>query len=327
MHHASGPGPRLNPIGRNGTRLLCRHCRSDAHLIRDCPTAPKIGLVRYVCDTAEQGDVLNTTPGDMLDFFQDMNDEEYDVFLASVESSPAPKTDKPSEALLSTIAHSASVYQAFPSSKNPLYESSSFEGVMLENGAAKSPSRYAAHLRYCNHSGVEPFLRPSSTQFSGIGSGLQKSMGLATVRMPLSSSFFMTFEVDVIEQDVPLIFGFDLHHRHNCRSNEVSHTFTRHLFGITVPVVYKRGHLYIEWPCTEVLLSLPELKHLHERFSHPTTTALMNLLRRADPKLFEPDTKKLLDDISASCKACQTHSPKPIRFKVSLPQDELSLQS
>ncbi len=81
-----GGDRKLNPIGRFGSRLQCRHCRSESHLIRGFPTAPKVGLVRYVCDTAPD-DALDITPREILDAAQDTQEEEYAVCLATVEPS------------------------------------------------------------------------------------------------------------------------------------------------------------------------------------------------------------------------------------------------
>ena len=148
-------------------------------------------------------------------------------------------------------------------------------------------------------------------------------MGLATVRMPLTRHHYLSFEVYLINQDVPFIFGLDLHYKHQCSSDELKRTFTHHPSRTTVPVAYKDGHLYVEWPTHEVMFSKKELLKLHERFSHPASEALVNLIRRADPQLLGSDTRKILDSIAKSCKACQVHASKPIRFKVSMPDNDI----
>ena len=52
-----------------------------------------------------------------------------------------------------------------------------FEGVMIDNAASKSPSGLSAYLRYCAFTNSVPNLEPSGRGFSGIGSGVQMSMG------------------------------------------------------------------------------------------------------------------------------------------------------
>ncbi len=56
-----------------------------------------------------------------------------------------------------------------------------FEGVMLDNGAAKSPAGLPAYLRYCTYSGVSPRHRYSNLVFKGMGKGTNASLGLAEV--------------------------------------------------------------------------------------------------------------------------------------------------
>lgn len=43
-----------------------------------------------------------------------------------------------------------------------------FEGVMIGNGAAKSPSRLPAYPRYCVFTNSTPIMHPSNCRFSGI---------------------------------------------------------------------------------------------------------------------------------------------------------------
>lgn len=200
-----------------------------------------------------------------------------------------------------------------------------FEGIMLDNGASGTPSGLLAYLRYCNFIGIEPTLRHSNRRFVGRGQGVVPSLGVATVRMPLGTSHFIDFETDVVAQDVPLMFGLDQHRKHHCSSDEYHNTFTHHPSGVSVPLVYKKVHLYVEWPVSQVLFTRSELRKLHERFGHPTSKALiaLSLLKRVRPEQFGEDTKKTLQDLVSRCKACQTFAQKPYVFKVSMPVDDI----
>ena len=95
-----------------------------------------------------------------------------------------------------------------------------FDGIMIDNGASKTPSGLPSCLRYCAHTGKMPTLKPSTRSFTGIGHGKIKSLGLADVRMPISEELFLEFDVDLINQDVPLMFGLDKHLKHGCSTNE-----------------------------------------------------------------------------------------------------------
>ena len=201
----------------------------------------------------------------------------------------------------------------------PSTKKDAFEGIMLDNGAEGTPSGLPAYLRYCDFAN----LRPSNTRFVGLGDGVMPSLGVATVRMPLGHDRYLDFETDVVKQDIPLMFGLDQHKEHGSSSDEYHNTFTHHPSGTTIPVTYKMGHMFIEWPVSEVLFSKSDLKKLHDRFGHPTSQALINLLQRTRPEDCDEETKKSIKEITARCKECQTSAPKPTTFRVSMPQDDI----
>ena len=99
--------------------------------------------------------------------------------------------------------------------------------------------------------------------------------------MPVGVTSFLEFETDIVQQDVPLIIGLDLHRRHGCSSDEYHNTFTHLPSNTTIRVKFKKGHLYVGWPTAEVMFTRMELKKLHERFGHSTSGNLINLLKRA----------------------------------------------
>ena len=137
--------------------------------------------------------------------------------------------------------------------------------------------------------------------------------------MSLGSPFFLDFETDIIAQGVPLMFVLGQHREYGCSSDEYQNSFTHHPSNTTIPVKFKKGHIYIEWPVNEALFTTAELKNVHDRFGHPTSKSLMNLLKRARPNA---DTGKALEDLEARCKKCQIFAGKPSVYKVSMPTDE-----
>jgi hypothetical protein len=71
---------------------------------------------------------------------------------------------------------------------------------------------------------------------------------------------------------------------------------------------------------------------MHRGFCHPSSENLLNLLKRARPDDTSQETMQLLQQIASACEMCQKLGPKPIPFKVSLPNikdivfgDELSI--
>jgi transposase InsO family protein len=80
------------------------------------------------------------------------------------------------------------------------------------------------------------------------------------------------------------------------------------------------------------LFSESELTKMHRGFYHPSSENLPNLLKRARPDDTNQETMQLLQQIASACETCLQLGPKPIRFKVSLPNmedivfgDELSI--
>ncbi len=102
-----------------------------------------------------------------------MTDEDYRVCLTTVMTTPntpdeppeelVPSAVEPSQALFTRRADIALIHPTFTSQSCDSTAQSQFEGIMMDNGVSKSPYEYPAYLRYCEHAGVEPFLRPSTT--------------------------------------------------------------------------------------------------------------------------------------------------------------------
>ena len=53
---------------------------------------------------------------------------------------------------------------------------------------------------------------------------------------------------------------------------------------ILSPLLYKYGHLYLEWLANLVLFTRLELNKLHRRFAHPTSEKFYKFLQRHRPK-------------------------------------------
>ena len=88
-----------------------------------------------------------------------------------------------------------------------------FDGIMIDNGASKTPSGLPSYLRYCAHTGHNPTIKSSTRCFAGIGNGIIPYLALADVRMLLTPDLFLEFEVNLIYQDLPLMFELDKHLR------------------------------------------------------------------------------------------------------------------
>jgi hypothetical protein len=55
---------------------------------------------------------------------------------------------------------------------------------------------------------------------------------------------------------------------------------------------------------------------MHCHLLQPSTTQLVNLLQRANPKDLPPETRSLIEDISRAFHACQVYVSRPSSFQV-----------
>jgi hypothetical protein len=67
---------------------------------------------------------------------------------------------------------------------------------------------------------------------------------------------------------------------------------SREFYRLTIPIVRKRGHLFVECNIiSSVLMSDVQLLKIHKQFGHPSPEKLYDLISFADP---ETDVKKQL---------------------------------
>ena len=141
-----------------------------------------------------------------------------------------------------------------------------FEGVKIDNGAAKSPARIQAFIGYCAHTGYIPTITKSNRCFPGIGNGTNRSFGLTSIRMPIGPTLTLEFNVELADQDFPIMFGLEHHKLHKWSTEEVEDTFNHRPTNATVPLKFREdtpgqgGHLFLEWLTSESLYSHSELK-------------------------------------------------------------------
>jgi hypothetical protein len=62
---------------------------------------------------------------------------------------------------------------------------------------------------------------------------------------------------------------------------------------------------------------------MHLRFYRPSNQSLVIIIKKGRPEQLDHNTLKILKDISNACQMCQRLGPKPVRFKVSIPEDNL----
>ena len=165
-------------------------------------------------------------------------------------------------------------------------------------------------------------LRPSNAAFR-FGDGTHKSLGIIPVRIPTPISGYLHIDVDVVRPDVPLLIGLDVLDQEQLIPNNVENQLESRLYGWSIPIIRKLGHLYITWEEHKTLFTRQELLRMHRHFYHPSARKLLSLIRRSNLEHIDKSTRTMLEEISQSCSTCQTFSRKPQRFKVSMPNEKV----
>ncbi|CDF34787.1 unnamed protein product [Chondrus crispus] len=143
------------------------------------------------------------------------------------------------------------------------------------------------------------------------------------VRMRIKRGCYLPFWVDVVDADVPLLFGLDLLDRHKLVADNTDNVLVSKIGGWQVPIVRAHGHMFVRWDLHEVMYTRTELERLHLHFFHPSVQKLLNLLKRGTPDRVKNDTPTIIQDIVDECAGCKRFGIRPYRFRVSLPSDEV----
>lgn len=168
---------------------------------------------------------------------------------------------------------------------------------MIDNGAGKSPLSLPAHLRYCAFTNTMPKERPSSRRFSVIGNGIQSSMGVVTIRMPQGKNLMLSFDVDLINQEILLIFGLDLLFAYHCSSNEYTRTFTHHPSQTTISIQLEHQANSAGGHISSVPFTRIELRKLHKQIRHTANESFVRLLEKEACHSLSPEMKSEMNEI------------------------------
>ena len=171
---------------------------------------------------------------------------------------------------------------------------------------------------YCRFVGCRLRLKASFNYYR-FGVDVQKSIGSISIRLPFLNDGFVPIEVDVARVNVLFLLGLDLLDKPQLYLDTTRKTLITSPGNISVPVVRKFGHVYLEGIREDVVLfSRSELIKLHRGFRPPTDTKRLNLIRKARPLETTEATTKVPKEISKSCNTCQMLGLKPTRYKTSL---------
>ena len=200
--------------------------------------------------------------------------------------------------------------------------SKKFQGACIDTGAQQCVVGLKQAKAYCKERRCKFKLLPSRIEFR-FGDGSFRSLGAIPIRIPTPNGSFIEHRFDVVDADIPLLFGLDLLDSAGLIVDNVNNCLENKILGYTMPIVRKFGHLYLEWPASNILFTRSELTKLHRQFKHPSTDKLINLLKRSKVSGVDANTKKMLEEIRQACETCTKFSRPRERFKVTIPPDKI----
>ena len=107
------------------------------------------------------------------------------------------------------------------------------------------------------------------------GNDRQKSLGAMNIRIPIPGYKVINLKVNVVSANVPFLIGLNFLDKYRMFVNTVTNTLCAPILDLQVPVVRKRGHIYLEWRQKhKILFTKSELVKIHRNFSLPSTDKL-----------------------------------------------------
>ncbi len=201
------------------------------------------------------------------------------------------------------------------------YTSNKFFWIIIDTGAlihsTAGYGQFLAYQKYNPNISIDTSTKGAiNVQFS-ISSIL--SIGSVIISTPISNIKF-----HIVQADTPFLLCLANLNHLNIYYNNVTNSLV--MKNCTISVIHRFGHLWPIWkssleiyiidlldenPC---LLTDTELRQLHRRFDHPSTTRLRLLLERSGHKI----NKLTLDKLIKYCSYCQKHGKLPGQFKFTL---------
>ena len=144
-------------------------------------------------------------------------------------------------------------------SETPLEE---FKGACLDIGAQKSVIGYPQAKSYSSFSGYHLRFFKSNHAFR-FGDGCYPSIGNIPVRIPTPHNSFIHTLIDIVQANVPFLFGLDLLDGEKLVADNVRNQVISRRHNWTIPITRKEGHLYVVWNFSSILFTKTELQRYH----------------------------------------------------------------
>lgn len=143
--------------------------------------------------------------------------------------------------------------------------------------------------------------------------------------IPLPDGQVFYFNVDIVEEDIPLLVGLDVIRKHGSILDFYENTMRSEKYEWILPINFYRGHVFITLTNVTRVYTKNELTRLHRHFFHASAEKLFLLLRQCDLSNTALEVRKLCDEETTACNECREFGARPLWFRVSTPLKNLCL--
>ena len=206
-----------------------------------------------------------------------------------------------------------------------LVTESPFRGAFVDTGAQKSVIGKPQAQAYCKEARIPFKPKPRhGRRLYKFGDRKFEGMGLLEIRIPVTDDFFLSFDVEVVNVDVPLLIGLEFLDTFKVSIDLANDRMLSRGGEWEIHLKTDQGHLFVVWNVqADILFTLPELRKCHRHFYHPESQRLFAILRRSRREECSPQILQQLEEIERSCDVCQRMAKGPNRFRVTLPQNDI----
>lgn len=210
---------------------------------------------------------------------------------------------------------------AMLTTNNPNEEQKFFEGVRLDTCANRtSVMGEEQYQAYCHTFGIKPALRKvKNRSVNGIG-GTQPAIGLALIDIPFKKLHLMINVLFLIlPSKTPALLSTRDMYVNGLDFSLQNKTIT--FEGRVQELIMDNYFLIHRWSPKDITTALyteDELRTIHRTFGHPSITTTEKLLKRAQEKSLDNETRSNIRRLAEDCSTCKKYAPKPRRFRLTV---------
>ena len=209
------------------------------------------------------------------------------------------------ESVRTVCIHSCPSGGVYSTQRTPVFDllaarlvtESPFRGACVDTGAQKSVIGKPQAQAYCKGAPIpfKPKLRHARRLYK-FGDRKFEGMRLLKIRILVIDDFFLSFEVEIVNVDVPLLIGLERLDTFKVSIDLANDRMLSRDGEWEIHLKRDQGHLFVIWNVQAgILVTLPELRKCHRHFYHPNSQRLFAILRRSRREEFSPQILQQLE--------------------------------